>query len=298
MAPKASFPYIIGVDGGGTRCRARLQTADGHILGEGESGPANIRLGLDLAWFHIAEAIDIALNAAGLTRDILPQTSAGLGLAGVLNEKDRADTEGRAISFGALTIASDAHAACLGAFAGSDGAIQIAGTGSCSYLITGGQGRQIGGWGFLLDERGSSAALGRDAAKAALNALDGLAPESALTRALITVFGSSAAVVDWSESATPAQYGGLAPMVFDHLQQDDPVALSLVKTVAGDIDTYIRHLVALGAPGVCLMGGLGQHIRPWLAEDVQAGLCEPRLDALSGAALMAGGQIVPMRQSA
>lgn len=297
MVPLKPFPYIVGVDGGGTRCRVRLQSADGRVLAESESGPANIRLGLDLAWSHIAEAIDAALQAAGLTRDILPVTAAGLGLAGVLTEKDADETRACALPFGAVTVASDAHIACLGAFAGGDGAIQIAGTGSCSYLIANGQGRQIGGWGFALDERGSSAALGRDAVKAALNALDGLSPESPLTQAVIALFGGGAAAVDWSESATPAQYGGLSPMVFDYARQDDPVARSLLGILAGDIDGYIRHLVSLGAPGVCLIGGLGQHIRPWLAADVANCLREPRGDPLGGAILLATGRDVRQRQS-
>lgn len=298
MVPLTSPSYVIGVDGGGTSCRARLQTVEGQILAEGESGAANIRLGLDLAWLHIAEAIDSALKAAGLTRTILPSTSAGLGLAGVLTEKDVLATLNSALPFGSLMVASDAHVACLGAFAGDDGAIQIAGTGSSSYIISHGQGRQVGGWGFALDEKGSAASLGRDAAKAALNALDGLAPESPLTRALIALFGNGAAVVDWSESATPAQYGGLSPMVFDHARQGDPVALALLENVAGEIELYIRHLVSLGAPGVCLMGGLAQHIRPWLASDVTPCLREPRLDPMAGAALMATSQATRRRKTA
>lgn len=298
MVPLASPSYVIGVDGGGTRCRVRLKSPEGQVLAEGESGPANIRLGLDLAWSHIGEAVDIALATAGLKRDVLPITAAGLGLAGVLTEDNVRATRQGALPFGSLAIASDAHIACLGAFASGDGAIQIAGTGSCSYIISDGHGRQVGGWGFLLDERGSSAALGRDAAKAALNALDGLSPESPLTRALIAVFGSGVAVVDWSESATPAQYGGLAPIVFDHAGDNDPVALALLENLAADIDRYIRRLIALGAPGVCLMGGLGPYIKPWLAADVAAALQDPRLDPLDGAALLALSQHAVLRQSA
>ena len=36
---------FIGVDAGGTRCRARLVDQAGTVLGEGQGGPANIRLG-------------------------------------------------------------------------------------------------------------------------------------------------------------------------------------------------------------------------------------------------------------
>ena len=38
---------LLGVDGGGTRCRARLATPAGDVLGEGAGGPANIRFGLE-----------------------------------------------------------------------------------------------------------------------------------------------------------------------------------------------------------------------------------------------------------
>ena len=37
---------LLGVDGGGTRCRARLADVAGKTLGEGLAGPANIRHGL------------------------------------------------------------------------------------------------------------------------------------------------------------------------------------------------------------------------------------------------------------
>ncbi|MDE1150555.1 MAG: BadF/BadG/BcrA/BcrD ATPase family protein [Azospirillaceae bacterium] len=74
--------YFLGIDGGGTKCRARLRDARGALLGEGLGGPANIRLGLDLAWGSILDAADGALAQAGLDRDALDQTHAGLGLAG------------------------------------------------------------------------------------------------------------------------------------------------------------------------------------------------------------------------
>ena len=43
----AAGDLFLGVDGGGTQCRARLADRAGRILGEGIAGPANIRLGLE-----------------------------------------------------------------------------------------------------------------------------------------------------------------------------------------------------------------------------------------------------------
>ena len=51
MATKG--PLYLGVDGGGTRCRARIEDKHGIVLGEGGSGPATMRLGLDKAWRSI-----------------------------------------------------------------------------------------------------------------------------------------------------------------------------------------------------------------------------------------------------
>ena len=40
----------LGVDGGGSRCRARIEDEFGTVVSEGGSGPATTRLGIDEAW--------------------------------------------------------------------------------------------------------------------------------------------------------------------------------------------------------------------------------------------------------
>ena len=42
-------PLFAGVDGGGTGCRARIQDAEGRLLGTGIAGPAALRLGSEHA---------------------------------------------------------------------------------------------------------------------------------------------------------------------------------------------------------------------------------------------------------
>jgi hypothetical protein len=49
---------FLGVDGGGTRCRARLEDHVGKRLGEGLAGPANLRLGQQAS-------LDAVLDTAG-----------------------------------------------------------------------------------------------------------------------------------------------------------------------------------------------------------------------------------------
>ena len=56
MRASPSGPFFVGVDGGGTGCRARIADAEGRVLGTGIAGPAALRLGLDRALGEVEKA--------------------------------------------------------------------------------------------------------------------------------------------------------------------------------------------------------------------------------------------------
>src|SRR5579859_1832172 len=204
---------FLGVDGGGTGCRVRLVDAAGRRLGEGEAGPANIRLGLEASWRQIMLATGLALGSVGLDGDALPRLHVGLGLAGITGPTDAARVAAAAPPFADVAAETDAHTACLGAFGGRDGAILILGTGSAGYALVGGRSHPIGGWGFEISDDGSGAQIGREAVRAAVRGYDGLGPASPFTRAVMTRLGGHPPdVVAWVNEARPADYGALSPM--------------------------------------------------------------------------------------
>lgn len=280
---------FLGIDGGGTRCRARLADAAGRTLGEGVGGAANIRLGLDVAWNAILQAVDAALAQAGLTRDVLPGTHIGLGLAGITNEADqRRVADSAPVAFAGILSDTDAFTACLGAHGGEDGAILISGTGSAAQIIIDGKGRGIGGWGFEVSDLGSGASMGREAVRAALLGHDGMGPHTDLTRAVMaTLGGDPPAIVAWVGRARPGDYGTLAPLVLDHARKGDLVAERLVREQADHLTMHIRRLLDLGAPAICLMGGLGPVLLDWMPPWVHGVLTEPKGDAMAGGVLLA-----------
>ncbi|WP_174278450.1 BadF/BadG/BcrA/BcrD ATPase family protein, partial [Sphingomonas bacterium] len=191
-------------------------------------------------------------------------------------------------AFARAVAVSDAHIACLGAFAGRDGAILITGTGSAAHAVIDGVGRPVFGWGFEVDDKGSAAALGRDAIAGALDAHDGLLPETELTRGVRGVIGGTAgAMVKWITAARPKDYGALAPMILAAARDGDAFGLSLVRRSAADLDRMIARLVAMGASRVCLMGGMALYIEPWLAPRARDSLTPPEHDAITGASLLA-----------
>jgi glucosamine kinase len=281
-------PLYLGIDGGGTACRARLTDAAGQVLGEGRAGGANPRFGLAAATEAILAATHQALGAAGLPAEAAERVHAGFGLAGVGQRRDRAAFLEWRHPFAAAALATDAHAACLGAHAGGDGAVLILGTGSCGLAIVDGLETRIGGWGFPVSDHAGGAWLGLEAIRRGLWAHDGVAGGSDLTEAVMARFDHDPeALVAWLDTAMPRDYGDFAPLVVEHAERLDPVAMALLAQAAHDAAWMIAALQDTGAPRLSVMGGLAPPVVRRLPEPMVEQLAEPLGDALDGALLLA-----------
>lgn len=281
-------PLLIGIDGGGSTCRARLCDLTGAVLGEGVGGPANVRLDAARVMDSILTASRAATEAGGLSANDLTRAHAGLGLAGAALRSacDRLLAEPN--PFASIAIETDAYAAWLGAFAGEDGAILILGTGSCGLAVVDGKQFDVSGWGAEVSDEASGHWIGREAIRRALWAYDGRAAATPLSDAVLARLGHSAeAVVAFATTARPADYASLVPLVFEHAEARDPLALALVTEAAADAVRIIMRLLEVGAPSVCLIGGLAEPLSAWLPQSVRQRLAKPRGDALDGAILMA-----------
>lgn len=280
--------YFIGVDGGGTGCRARIEDAAGRVLGQGLSGPATLRLGAEGAWASVCAAAGAAVAEAGLSEAALRETAAGIALAGIGRKGALAALAALGHPWATAAFASDGHGACLGAHSGRDGAIVIAGTGSIGLGFVAGRELRVGGYGFPVSDEGSGADLGLRAVQLALRAQDGRFAATALLGELMQRFGGDAfEVVAWMDRASASDYAALAPLVLRHADQGDAAGRQIVQAAAEQIDTLVRTLFAQGAPRVALLGGLSSALEPWLAPDVRRALKPAEGDAVSGAIILA-----------
>ena len=278
----------IGIDAGGTHTRARLVSGDGKILGFGEAGAANTPFGLARGLRAVEKACAQAVANAGLNEGDMSSINAGLGMAGLNRRAMLQGLKDHKFPFKSIAFASDAAIANLGAHGGGDGAVMIVGTGSIGFGRVGERIFTIGGYGFPVSDEGSGAELGLRAIRRALWARDGRIAHSSLTCEVLDHFhGSAGEIVDWTASATPADYGAFAPMVLDHAYAGDAIAELIVQGSARRIDEIIRTLFDLGAPHCCLMGGVADRMRDWLAVSVRKRLRAPFGDALDGAILLA-----------
>lgn len=284
----ASERLFIGIDGGGTNCRARLRDAAGTLVGEGAGGPANARLDPALVMHSILTASRAAAQAAGLAEADLQRAHAGFGLAGAAVTSAARQLLAQPNPFASIVVETDAYAAWLGAFGGADGAILIMGTGSCGLAVVGGRQQYVSGWGNEVSDEASGMWVGREAIRRTLWAHDGRAARTPLAEAILARFqGSAEAIVAFADEARPADYGRLAPLVLEHAAKRDPLAIDVIGAAAADAARIIACLLDFGAPSVCLLGGLAEPLSHWLPPPLKAVLAEPHGDAMDGAILLA-----------
>jgi len=278
----------LGIDGGGSRCRARIEDEYGTALGEGSSGPATTRLGIDQAWRSILQACAAACEQAGIAREDFALMHAGIGVAGLGRRGAQAALKEIAHPFASVRFIGDGLAACLGAHGGADGAIVVAGTGSIGVGLIGGRELRFGGYGFPISDEGSGADIGLQAIKLALCAADARGETSPLLEELLGAFDHDPLqAVAWSEQATATDYAAFAPMVLRHATGGDPIGRRIVERAAIAIGDLLNMFLRYGIDRLSLVGGLSGPIAPWLTSDLRGRLTPPDGDAIAGALLVA-----------
>ena len=282
----------LGIDGGGTKCKAVIVNSSNEVLGTGISGPANPFHGFEQATNSIVESAKLALIDAGLQHVPLNQLTAGLGLAGVnLPVLFKQMTQWQH-PFKLSYLTTDLFIACLGAHEGKDGAVMITGTGSCGFSYVNGHSIFLGGHGFPHGDKGSGAWIGLQATEQVLLSIDGLTKETSLVPCLLEYLSVSDAVemVEVIAGKPAAFFAQMAQYVFSHANQGDEVASNIVKDGASYISNLARKLFIEKPPRISLIGGLSPLMAPWLDKDVQAILAKPLQPPEIGAVIFARQQ--------
>lgn len=281
--------YYVGIDGGGTSCRARIRNSAGSLIGEAKSGSANILLGVDVAMASILQAIKEAALQGGLSESNFSQMHVGLALAGAEQKSAWKAFMEQHHPFASVTLNTDAYGACIGAHNGDNGAIMIAGTGSCGIYLQDGQQHVVGGREFPISDQGGGAVMGLHLIQQVLLAEDGIRAKTPLSEHVMAHFNNSIdEIVAWSKQAIPRDYGQFSPAIFEFSLQADPLALEMLQQTATDIEMFLMALNRRGATRICLMGSIAERIVKWLSPPVQQWIVEPQFDAIEGAIMFAG----------
>jgi glucosamine kinase len=268
---------FLGIDGGGSKCKAIIMNKNNEILGTGISGPGNPLHGFEQATNSITESAKLALADAGLAHIELSELVAGVGLAGVnipvLFDKMAAWQH----PFKTIHLATDLLIACLGAHDGRDGAVIISGTGSCGFSCVDEQHCIFGAHGFPHGDKGSGAWFGLQGVKQVLLSLDGLVQPTLMSGVLLQKLNCNddTDLVEAVASQKATFYAQQANLVFDAAEQGDKVALTIVNEGAEYINSIARTLMTKNPPRLSMLGGLTPRLKSWLADNIKENLEEP-----------------------
>lgn len=280
--------FIIGIDGGGTSCRAAVADPQGTILGRGKSGSANILTDPNSAIQSIGEAAEAAFRDARLPVGEVRNAAAFLGLAGT-NVGNLTQYVRERLPFRHTDIDSDGLIALQGAIGDAEGSVAILGTGTIFMARKDSKVHYIGGWGFTIGDLGGGARLGHALLQEALLAHDGIRQGSAVTDAVLNEFRHDpTAMVEFARLSKPGDFGRYAPLVFQHAEQEDPGALALLGQAARSVNEALDAITRIGGhERLCLLGGLAPLYPAWLEPRHRKILVAPQADALAGAVALA-----------
>ena len=279
---------FLGVDGGGTRCRARLADFKWRHPRRGHRGAGQHP---DQPGRERAVGVRRRRAMPGAGRGVVHGPRCGLpgarrrqraqGGRCAPNPRSRSAS---AASWSPRTRMRRAWAPTAARMAGSSSSARAASAGPST---AGGAGAWAAG-AFPVSDEGSGAWIGWEAVQRTLRAHDGRTAWTPLLRRVSQAFDSDPhAVVRWMGSARPRDFGRWAPLVLDHAGHDDPAARAIMRLAAGHIDAIAARLAEHGATRLALMGGLAAGIEPWLSTTTRARLVPPAGDALDGALRLA-----------
>ncbi len=278
--------FYIGIDGVGTKCRVRIEDADGKHLSAATSGSANIMRDMPLAQSSIMHAIEHAVANAPVPI-LLEQCVVGAGLAGANVPSAAQLFKQWNHPFHSIYVLSDLHAACIGAHGGENGAAIIIGTGSTGASFIDGKFEDVGGHGFPIGDIGSGAWLGLQAIQHTLLSLDGLQASDALSRATADHFNAKTPLdlVQTCAGFVPCDYASVVPKIAPLLGDKDPAASHLFDQAAAYIQKMADKLIGDNDLPLCLIGGLShiiaERLSPKTQHRLRNGVASPEKGALT-----------------
>jgi len=145
--------YLIGVDAGGTKtAAAAYDSFSGERLCGAEGSQGSFSVDSASATENVINAIEACIKIRGEVCEFICVGAAGLG--DPLKRKRLSDKLIEQFRCSVLVV-DDGELGLYAALEGNDGLLVISGTGSIVYGKKGSNVRRYGGWGHLLDDRGS-----------------------------------------------------------------------------------------------------------------------------------------------
>lgn len=271
--------YFVGIDAGGTHCRASLYDNTETVIGTGVAGPANVFSHFTKAMQQIDLAVDLAVSSSGISID-KKSLIIGAGCAGGQTVQAKEGLTRLNLLYKRLFMTSDLHASCLAANSGRDCVVLITGTGSSIAHYQNGLVTQYGGHGFIHGDEASGAWLGLRAVQFLLKSFDNIVDDkefcSAITKAIGFSYlsGSSNAkktasvdhILSYFKNKLAVDYAQLAPVIIALYQNGNSTANALVNEGAEYLSSILGSNSLNNSFPIFITGGIAESYQPLLQQ--------------------------------
>lgn len=265
---------VVGVDGGGSKTRVMVGTAEGEVLATVE-GPKSAIVPGEAA--HSANVIaDLVVRAIAEIAQpgaVLPRVLY-CGIAGTGREDERralhAALDAKELAE-EVVVDSDGLIALYDALEDRAGILLVVGTGSIAYgRSPAGEIVRCGGWGPTFGDEGSGGWIGKRALSIIAASSDGREPPTALLFPILAATGCEDVqdLIPWAAAADARAYASLVPAVFSTAAAGDPRANALITLAAEELVLHVRALARQlftderAAVAVAFSGGLMDKASP------------------------------------
>jgi glucosamine kinase len=236
--------FILAIDAGQSETSCLIGLQDGTLLGTGLGGPGSVpddEQALPMTHLALSTSVNQALDAIHPRPDNI--SAAYLSLTGGIDVAPKILAE--LIPIERIKAESDAVAALACGSFGGPGIALLSGTGCVAYIQDArGNGKVIGGWGYLLGDEGSGIWIGLEAVRAAIHAEDGRGPATDFTRDVMNQLGVNdmrqAQVKIYNEVITRPEIARLSLLVSKFARANDPLAQDIILRAAQELFKLLK----------------------------------------------------------
>lgn len=258
----------MGIDGGGSTLRVAIVRDDLQIVSQAKGDTVSPSvIGRDAAASRIQVTVQSALEQGQLQLSDLSGVGVGIAGASVMHSEIWLRQVFSAIMPGVPVVSSsDLEIALVGALGVRQGVLVLAGTGSAGFGINrAGQSLQVGGWGYLLGDEGSSYWMGMQALQTLTRLTDGREVNiPGFSGRILKQLGleSEMDLIPWlyrSEEPRTRDVAQLARIVIEEAANRVQVAIDICERAAKELvllcQTITRRL-DMQNPPIAFAGGL------------------------------------------
>lgn len=252
-------PIYIGIDSGGTKTLGLACNQQGEIVGQYSTVGANP---YDVGWERSYEIFnDCVKNLNAESSQLVKLCISAAGIGKVTAESARQWSDALGLKPSQLYIIGDAYAAHLGAFAGDEGTLVLAGTGAIMIARQQDKMIRVGGWGHILGDQGSGYGIALDAIRQSVIDSD-LHVDSELLKAVRNFYAVNTVVelLDLLQDKPKSTIAGFVKEVLDLAQKGDAQSVMIIEKHFDVFRQQLSYLKSLSSSSkVSCTGGLFEH---------------------------------------